>query len=82
MQTSPKKTLPLLGINPQDNRLVDEKEAARFLGVSVRTLQQRRYLGQEPYLVQLPDSRTIRYWLPHLYEYIERGLKQFGEAGI
>ncbi|SBW05691.1 hypothetical protein KL86DPRO_20532 [uncultured delta proteobacterium] len=82
MTTLPKQSLPLLGIDPRDNRLVDEKEAARVLGLSVRTMQQRRYLGQEPYPVQLPDSRAIRYWLPSLYEYIGRGFKLFGEADI
>lgn len=78
MTTLPKQTLPLLSLDLNDNRLVDEKEAARILDVSVRTLQQRRYLGQEPYPVQLPGSRSIRYWLPSLYEYIQRGVREFG----
>lgn len=77
-----KQTFPLLGVDPKDNRLVNEKEAARILGISVRTLQQRRYLGQEPYPVQLPDSRSIRYWLPSLYEYIQRGIRTFNSPEI
>ena len=54
--------------------LLSEKEAAKIIGLSVRTLQQRRYLHLPPKYVRLPGTRSIRYRLPDLEEFIERGL--------
>ncbi|MBP3729938.1 MAG: helix-turn-helix domain-containing protein [Mailhella sp.] len=49
-------------------RSVNEREAAEILGFSVRTLQNRRYLGQPPTYVKL--GRTIRYKLADLEAFL------------
>ena len=54
--------------------IVCEKKAAQFLGISVRTLQQRRYLRLPPKFILLPGSRTIRYRVCDLRAFIENGL--------
>lgn len=55
-------------------RLLDEKAAAEVVGLAVRTLQQRRYLHLPPKFVRLPGTRSIRYRLPDLEEFIANGL--------
>ncbi len=45
-------------------KAVNEKEAAKMLGFSVHTLQNRRYLGQPPRYVRI--GRSIRYRLADL----------------
>ena len=49
-------------------QLVDEKQAAEILGLSVRTLQARRYFKQPPAFIKL--SRAVRYRLSDLENYI------------
>ena len=49
---------------------VNEKVAAHILGVSVHTLQNRRYLGQQPKFLKL--GRMVRYRLSDLEEYLEQ----------
>jgi hypothetical protein len=61
------------------NSLVTEKEAAALIGMSVRTLQQRRYLRMPPRYIRLPGSRSIRYRLPDLTEFIENGIIDWQE---
>lgn len=57
-----------------ETRLLDEKAAAEVVGLAVRTLQQRRYLHLPPNFVRLPGTRSIRYRLPDLEEFITNGL--------
>ena len=42
------------------DRLIDEKEFARITGHKRRTIQQRRYLGRDPWYFKLP-SGVVRY---------------------
>ena len=44
----------------ESDRLLNEKEAAVLIGVSVKTLQARRYLGQEPAFIRL-SGKAVRY---------------------
>jgi len=53
------------------NILVSEKDAARLLSWEVRTLQQRRYRGQNPPYVRI--GRNIRYRLSELMEMVKAG---------
>jgi predicted DNA-binding transcriptional regulator AlpA len=57
---------------PAQNRdpLLDEDEAAEFLGLSPRTMQGMRVSGNGPDYVKL-GSRAVRYRLSDLEEYIE-----------
>ena len=48
---------------------VNEKEAARITGFSVKTLQNRRYLRQPP--VFLKVGRLVRYRLSDLRAFLE-----------
>ena len=54
--------------------LVGEKKAAEIIGLSARTLQQRRYMNQPPKYVRLPGTRSIRYRLSDLLNFIEKGV--------
>jgi len=67
-------------LSPSDtfDKLLTEKEAAPIVGLSVRTLQQRRYLGAPPRYIRLPRTRSIRYRLSDLQAYIEQGLVDCG----
>ena len=55
------------------NRLVDEKEAAQFLGYSVRALQNWRVRGGGPRFVKV-SARSIRYRFCDLLEWSESKL--------
>jgi hypothetical protein len=55
------------------NILLTEKEAAQFLKVSPRALQQRRYLSQPPEYLKLPGSSAVRYRLSVLMRYAADG---------
>ena len=55
------------------NILLTEKEAAEFLKVSSRSLQQRRYYSQPPEYIKLPGSSAVRYRLSVLMRYISDG---------
>ncbi len=59
------------------DKLLTEKEAAPIIGLSVRTLQQRRYLALPPRFVRLPRTRSIRYRLSDLRSYVEQGVVDF-----
>ncbi|OGR36001.1 MAG: hypothetical protein A2051_12810 [Desulfovibrionales bacterium GWA2_65_9] len=69
-------TLPPSHSEPND-KLLTEKEAAPIIGLSVRTLQQRRYLALPPRFVRLPRTRSIRYRLSDLRSYVEQGVVDF-----
>ena len=48
---------------------VNEKEAARITGFSVKTLQNRRYLRQPPTFLKI--GRLIRYRISDLQSFLE-----------
>lgn len=52
-------------------RLIDEREAAEYLGYSVRALQNWRVRGGGPDFVK-PSSRSVRYSRRALLEWIQR----------
>lgn len=53
--------------------LLNEKQAADFLGFTDRALQQRRYLSLPPAYIKLPGSSAIRYRLSVLLDFVEQG---------
>ena len=53
-----------------DDRLIDEKEAARFLCYSVRALQNWRHRGGGPRFVKV-SARSVRYRKSDLLMWIE-----------
>ena len=53
--------------------LLNEKQAATFLGLTDRTLQQRRYYSQPPAYIKLPGSNAVRYRLSELIAFVEAG---------
>ena len=55
------------------DRLVNEKEAAEFLGYTVRALQNWRIRGGGPKFVKV-SSRSVRYRLRDLLEWSESKL--------
>ena len=54
----------------EQNRLLDEDEAAEFLGLSPRTLQGLRVRGGGPDYIKI-GTRAVRYCLSDLEEFIE-----------
>ena len=56
------------------DRLINETEAARFLGYSIRALQNWRVRGGGPRFVKV-SSRSIRYRRRELNEWIEQHLR-------
>lgn len=52
-----------------DLMTVNEKEAARITGFSVKTLQNRRYLRQPPTFLKV--GRLIRYRISDLQSFLE-----------
>ena len=58
-------------ISDPHNILICEKEAAHLLGWDVRTLQQRRYRGQEPPYIRV--GRNVRYRLATILEMVKSG---------
>jgi len=62
--------------------LVDETEAARILGLSVKTLRRNRWAGKLPSFVKL--GRAVRYDPNDLRSFIEAGRRRstvdLGEA--
>ena len=52
-----------------DLMTVNEKEAARITGFSVKTLQNRRYLRQPPTFLKI--GRLIRYRISDLQSFLE-----------
>lgn len=55
------------------NILLNEKQAAAFLGLTDRALQQRRYFSQPPAYIKLPGSSAVRYRLSVLMEFVAEG---------
>lgn len=49
--------------------VVSEREAALFLGLAIRTLQNRRWRGLPPRFVRL--GRSIRYRVSDLEDYLD-----------
>lgn len=70
-------TTPPPALFESHDKLLTEKEASPIVGLSVRTLQQRRYLALPPKFVRLPSSRSIRYRLSDLKAFIEQGIVDF-----
>ena len=54
--------------------LIDEREAARFLGYTTRALQNWRVRGGGPRFVKV-SSRSVRYRRRDLIEWVERHLR-------
>ena len=69
-------------ISDPHNILICEKEAAHLLGWDVRTLQQRRYRGQEPPYLRV--GRNVRYRLEAILDMVKDGevLPQRGQAPV
>lgn len=55
------------------NVLLNEKQAAAFLNLTDRALQQRRYYSQPPAYIKLPGSSAVRYRLSVLMEFVAEG---------
>lgn len=55
------------------NRLLNERQAAEFLGYTVRALQNWRIRGQGPDFVRV-SQRSIRYRRKDLMEWVENNL--------
>jgi hypothetical protein len=55
------------------NILLNEKQAAAFLGLTDRALQQRRYFSQPPAYIKLPGSSAVRYRLSVLMAFVAEG---------
>ncbi len=53
--------------------LFDQKRAAHFLGLSVRTLERHRLAGTGPRYVRL--GRLVRYRQQDLADFVERNLR-------
>ena len=53
--------------------LLTEKQAAAYLGLTDRALQQRRYCSLPPEYIKLPGSSAIRYRLSVLMRFVEQG---------
>jgi len=56
--------------NTLDDRLIDEKAAANFLGYTPRFLQSRRIKGNGPIYIKLGD-RAVRYRISDLVAWVE-----------
>ena len=54
--------------------LVDERDAARYLGVTRRTTQWWRSVGRGPIFIKI--GRLVRYRVSDLNAFIEAGLRQ------
>ncbi len=72
MDMSPPSPKP--GFDPELDRLVDERQAAAFLGYTVRALQNWRIRGGGPRFVKV-SSRSIRYRRRDLLAWIEEHLR-------
>ena len=53
--------------------LLSEKQAAHYLGLTDRALQQRRYSSLPPEYIKLPGSSAVRYRLSVLMEFVAQG---------
>lgn len=68
------KTLPCVKL-PDDpyHILLNEKQAAAYLGLTDRAMQQRRYQSLPPAYIKLPNSSAIRYRFSVLIEFVADG---------
>jgi len=72
---------PNLGFDFELDRLVNERQAATFLGYTVRALQNWRLRGGGPRFVKV-SSRSVRYRRRDLLAWIEERLRSnTSEAG-
>ena len=53
--------------------LLNKKQAAEYLGLTDRALQQRRYTSLPPEFIKLPGSRAVRYRLSALMFFVQQG---------
>ena len=53
--------------------LLNEQQAADYLGLTRRTLQQRRYYSLPPAYIKLPGSSAVRYRLSDLMAFVAAG---------
>lgn len=53
--------------------LLNEQQAADYLGWTKRTLQQRRYYSLPPVYIKLPGSKAVRYRLSELMAFVAAG---------
>ena len=53
--------------------LLNEKQAAIYLGLTDRALQQRRYSSLPPEYIKLPGSSAVRYRLSVLMDFVSQG---------
>lgn len=53
--------------------LLNEQQAADYLGLTRRTLQQRRYYSLPPAYIKLPGSSAVRYRLSELMAFVAAG---------
>lgn len=69
-----KKTLSPAKL-PDDpfHTLLTEKQAADYLGLTNRALQQRRYASLPPAYIKLPGSSAVRYRLSVLMAFVAEG---------
>ena len=75
---------PINGIEqPQDpDKLIPEREAAEFLGVTVRTMQSYRQRGGGPKFVRL-SARAVRYRRRDLIAYCDaRLVRSTSDPGV
>ena len=60
-------------LNAPFHILLSEKQAANYLGLTDRALQQRRYASLPPEYIKLPGSSAVRYRLSVLMEFVAQG---------
>jgi len=65
---------PKTGFDPELDRLIDERQAASFLGYTVRALQNWRIRGGGPLFVKV-SSRSVRYRMRDLIEWTHSHLQ-------
>lgn len=53
--------------------LLNEKQAATYLGLTDRALQQRRYASLPPEYIKLPGGSAVRYRLSALMAFVAEG---------
>jgi len=53
----------------QTAQILNEKQAATFLGLSLSTLQQRRFKGQQPPYFKI--GKSVRYSIEDLWAFAE-----------
>lgn len=68
-QREPLASEPSIGASPSPEPLLCEKEAARYLSFSHRTLQKWRGRGDGPIFLKTSDRGSIRYRLSDLEEW-------------